>query len=393
LLTGCWYAGSSGLNFFIFVDRGDVMNFDFSDEQKELQTQARRFLSEQCPTSLVREILEGDAPYAGDLWTGMAEMGFQGAAIPEAYGGVGYGYLELCVIAEEIGRVVAPVPFSSSVYLAAEALLQAGTEAQKEAYLSKIASGESIGTLAFAEGIGRCTADNCGTTFEGGKVSGRKVPVADGDVADFAVVVTQEGLVLVDLNGEGVSREAVSTVDPTRSHASITFSNAAGELLGEGGCEALEVVLNRAAVLMAFEQVGGASVALEMAVGYAKERYAFGRPIGSFQGLKHKMADMYVKNELARSNAYYGAWALSVDAAELPLAAAGARVSASEAYLYASKENIQIHGGIGFTWEYDAQFYYRRAKLLSLALESSMVWKDKLVGALESEHAASAAVN
>ncbi|MFP6597954.1 MAG: acyl-CoA dehydrogenase family protein [Candidatus Hydrogenedentota bacterium] len=369
------------------------MNFDFSDEQKELQTQARRFLSEQCPTSLVREILEGDAPYAGNLWTGMAEMGFQGAAIPEEYGGVGYGYLELCVIAEEIGRSVAPVPYSSSVYLAAEALLQAGSEVQKEAYLPKIASGESIGTLALAEGIGRCTAENCQTTFEGGKVSGMKVPVADGDVADFAVVVTRGGLVLVDLNGEGVSREAVTTVDPTRSHATITFSNAAGEALGDGGCEALDTILNRAAILMAFEQVGGASVALEMSVGYSKERYAFGRAIGSFQGLKHKMADMYVKNELARSNAYYGAWALSADAPELPIAAAGARVAASDAYLYAAKENIQIHGGIGFTWEYDAQFYYRRAKLLSLALESPMVWKDKLVSALESQHAASAAVN
>jgi alkylation response protein AidB-like acyl-CoA dehydrogenase len=220
-----------------------------------------------------------------------------------------------------------------------------------------------------------------------------KVPVADGDVADFAVVVTRGGLVLVDLNGEGVSREAVTTVDPTRSHATITFSNAAGEALGDGGCEALDTILNRAAILMAFEQVGGASVALEMSVGYSKERYAFGRAIGSFQGLKHKMADMYVKNELARSNAYYGAWALSADAPELPIAAAGARVAASDAYLYAAKENIQIHGGIGFTWEYDAQFYYRRAKLLSLALESPMVWKDKLVSALESQHAESAAVN
>jgi acyl-CoA dehydrogenase len=369
------------------------MNFDFSDEQKELQTQTRRFLADQCPTSRVREILEGDAPYAADLWSGMAEMGLQGAAIPEEYGGVGFGYLELCVIAEEIGRAVAPVPFSSSIYLAAEALLHAGSDEQKAAYLPKIASGESIGTLAFAEGLGRCTADNCTTTFADGKVSGTKIPVPDGDVADFAIVVTQGGLVLVDLNGEGVSREAVVTVDPTRSHATITFTNAPGEILGEGGCDALDMILNRAAILMAFEQVGGASVSLQMSVAYSKERYAFGRPIGSFQGLKHKMADIYVKNELARSNAYYGAWALDTNAPELPLAAAGARVAASDAYLHAAKENIQIHGGIGFTWEYDAQFYYRRAKLLSLALESPMAWKDKLVTALENQHAATAAVN
>ena len=364
------------------------MNFDFSEEQKELQTQARRFLTEQCPPALVREILEGDAPYARDLWTGMAGMGFQGAAIPEAYGGVGYGYLELCVIAEEIGRCVAPVPFSSSVYLAAEALLVGGTDEQKEKYLPGLASGEKIGTLAFAEGIGRCTAETCSAVFDGGTVSGTKVPVPDGDIADFAIVVTRSGLVLVDLNGEGVTRAGVSTVDPTRSHASISFTNAPGELLSSDGWSVLERVLNRAAILMAFEQIGGATVALEMAVRYSKERYAFGRPIGSYQGLKHKMADMYVKNELARSNAYFGAWALSADAAELPIAAAGARVAASDAYLYSAKESIQIHGGIGFTWEYDAQFYYRRAKLLSLALESQMVWKDKLVRALESQHAA-----
>lgn len=369
------------------------MNFDFSEEQRELQTQTRRFLSDQCPTSRVRDVLEGDEPFARDIWSSMAEMGLQGAAIPEEYGGVGFGYLELCVIAEEIGRATAPVPFSSSIYLAAEAILQSGSDVQKETYLPKLASGESIGTLAFAEGMGRCTADNCTTTFEGGKVSGTKIPVPDGDCADFAIVVTQGGLVIVDLNGEGVSREVVNTVDPTRSHATITFANAPGELLGDGGCEALDVVLNRAAILMAFEQIGGASVSLEMAVQYSKERYAFGRAIGSYQGLKHKMADMYVKNELARSNAYFGAWALSVDADELPLAAAGARVAATDAYLYASKENIQIHGGIGFTWEYDAQFYYRRAKLLSLALESPMVWKDKLVSAMESKHVATAAVN
>ena len=364
------------------------MNFDFSDEQKELQTQARRFLTDRCPLSVVREILESDAPYAKDLWTDMAEMGFQGAAIPEEYGGVGYGYLELCVIAEEIGRCVAPVPFSSSVYLAAEALLQSGSDAQKETYLPKIASGECIGTLALAEGIGPCTADTCQTTFSDGKVSGTKVPVPDGDFADLAIVVTQGGLVIVDLNGDGVSREAVTTVDPTRSHGTITFTNAPGELLGDGNPDALATVMNRAAILTAFEQVGGASVALSMAVEYSKERYAFGRPIGSFQALKHKMADMYVKNELARSNAYYGAWALSANAPELPIAAATARVSATDAYLFAGKENIQIHGGIGFTWEFDAQFFYRRAKLLSLSLESQIVWKDKLICALEAEHAA-----
>ena len=240
------------------------MNFDFSDEQKELKEQANRFLGDQCKTTVPRRILEGDEPYAKDLWGGMAEMGWMAVALPEAYGGVGYGYLELCVIAEEIGRAVAPVPFSSSVYLAAEALLAGGSDAQKNDHLPKIAKGESIGTIAFAEGPRALTPANIETTFEGGKLSGTKVPVPDGDVADVAVVVAKSGgevvLVLVDLKGEGVSREVVETVDPTRSHARIVFDGAPGEPLGASsdGWATLQKVFDRAAVLFAFEQVGGA---------------------------------------------------------------------------------------------------------------------------------------
>jgi len=214
--------------------------------------------------------------------------------------------------------------------------------------------------------------------------------VPDGDIADFAIVVCGDTLALVDLTGEGVQRETVETIDPTRSHGNITFTNAPGDVLGDAGQgqALLARILDRAAVLIAFEQVGGADVCLGMSKSYALERYAFGRAIGSFQAMKHRMADMYVKTELARSNAYYGAWALSTNAAELPVAAAGARVSATEAYHYASKENIQIHGGIGFTWEYDAQFYYRRSKLLALTLGGPMEWKDKLIDQLEARASA-----
>ena len=388
------------------------MNFDFSDEQKELQGQARRYLKDRCDPTVPRRVLEGDEPYAQDLWQGLAEQGFTGAAIPEEYGGVGFGYLELCVIAEELGRAVAPVPFSSSIYLAAEALIVAGSEAQKTARLPKLASGESIGTLALAEGPRALAADNLETEFSDGKITGAKWPVPDGDVADFAIVVARNtprpsgtplkggpgdsgarrevGLYLVDLNGDGVTREGVDTIDPTRSHARIDFKGAAAEPLGAGAnWDTLQHVFDRAAVLIAFEQLGGADRCLNMARAYATERYAFGRPRGSFQALKHRMADMYVKNELARSNCYYGAWALSTDAEELPLAAATARVAATEAYNFAAKENIQLHGGMGFTWEADCHFYYRRAKLLSLALGSPRVWKDKLTTELISQREAS----
>jgi alkylation response protein AidB-like acyl-CoA dehydrogenase len=359
-----------------------AMNFDFSDDQKELKSQARRFLTDKCDAAVPRRILETDEPYAKNLWQGISELGFQATAIPEEYGGVGFGYLELCVIAEEMGRAVAPVPFSSSVYLAAEALILSGTDAQKAAYLPKIASGEIIGTLAMAEAFEGGVSS---TSFANGAVSGSKIAVPDGDVADFAVVVCGDTLALVDLTDNGVERTTVETVDPTRSHGNITFTNAPGEVLGETGQGGalLARILDRAAVLIAFEQVGGADTCLAMAKDYAVERYAFGRPIGSFQGLKHRMADMYVKNELARSNAYYGAWALSTDAPELSVAAAGARVSATEAYHFASKENIQIHGGIGFTWEYDAQFYYRRSKLLALTLGGPLEWKERLISQLE----------
>lgn len=363
------------------------MDFDFNDDQKELRSQASRFLADNCGMATPRRVLEGSEPYAQDLWQGLAEQGWMGTAIPEEYDGVGFGYLELCVLAEELGRVCAPVPFSSSIYLAAEAIIRGGTDAQKEAWLPKLATGEAIGTLALAEGAWTPTAANLSVTFDGKALNGKKVPVIDGDVAHVGIVAANGAngpvLALVDLNGKGISREGVDTVDPTRSQASITFDNAPAEALGESDWSTLELVLNRAAVLYAFEQLGGADAVLRMARSYSLERFAFGRPIGSFQALKHRMSEMYVKNELARSNCFYGAWALATEAGELPQAAAGARISATQAYHYGAKESIQIHGGIGFTWEADCQFFYRRSKLLGLIIGSELQWKDRLINALE----------
>ncbi|MDX1580422.1 MAG: acyl-CoA dehydrogenase family protein [Alphaproteobacteria bacterium] len=375
------------------------MNFEFSDDQKMLKDQARSFLSDKCGSKEVRRVLDGDEPYHPELWQAVAEMGWLGASIPEDYDGLGLGYLELCVIAEELGRAVAPIPFSSTVYLFAEAILAAGSEEQKKKYLPKIAAGEIIGTLAMSEKPGAVTPKSIGATLKGGKLSGTKLPVPDGDVADFAIVVAKTGsgnsendisLCVVDMKGSGVSTETVDTVDPTRSHAKVTFDGAEAEELGTTGegWAIVQRVFDRAAVLFAFEQMGGAQAALDMGRDYALERYAFGRQIGSFQAIKHKLADMYVATELARSNCYYGAWALSTDAAELPLAAATARVSATEAYHLSSKENIQVHGGMGFTWEFDCHLHYRRSKLLSLALGSLPRWKDRLVSCLEARNEA-----
>lgn len=374
------------------------MNLDFSDEQKQLREQVRRFLSEACPPEAVRKILDGPESYDKAVWKGLAEMGVLGAAIPEEYGGVGLTHLELCVVAEELGRVLAPVPMASSIYLAAEFLMMAGSEKQKETWLPKLAAGEAIGTFAFNEGQGRMSPAKIAAAVEGGKLSGTKCPVADGAVADFAVVAAKDEtgkvcLYLVELGGKGVKRTVLESIDPTREQASLTFDKAPAELIGKAGdgWNIASQVLDRAALLMAFEQLGGADRALEIARDYALERMAFGRPIGSFQAIKHILADMYVSATLARSNCYYGAWALTSGAAEFPVAAATARVSSTTAFQHCAKNNIQVHGGMGFTWAFDCHLYYRRSNALALALGSLSTWESHLIESMSAGNAASAA--
>ncbi|MDF1685467.1 MAG: acyl-CoA/acyl-ACP dehydrogenase [Parvibaculaceae bacterium] len=374
------------------------MNFDFSDDQKMLKEQVNKFLTDKCGMDVARRILDGDEPYAKEVWQGLVDMGLMGIAIPEEFGGLGLGALELCVVAEELGRVAAPVPFSTSVYIATEAMKLAGTDEQKKTWLPKLAAGEVIGTLAMSEGPQAAGPRSVEVSFSGGKLNGTKIPVPDGSAADFAIVLANTGgkgdkalsFVLVDLTAKGVTREDVKTIDPTRPHATISFDNVDAELMGEegNGWAYTQEVFDAAAVWMAFEQIGGTEASMWMARDYALERYAFGRLIGSYQAIKHKIADMYVKLELARSNAYFGAMMLNDKGAELPQAAAAARISATEAYRYAAQENVQVHGGIGYTWEADTQFFYRRSKLLALALGSSIEWKDKLVARLEARNAA-----
>jgi alkylation response protein AidB-like acyl-CoA dehydrogenase len=375
------------------------MNFDFSDEQKQLRDEARKFLAEKCPPKAVRTVLDGKEPCDRELWKGLADMGFLGVAIPEAYGGAGAGHLELCVIAEEMGRALAPVPFSSTVYLAAEALLLAGSDAQKQKWLPLIASGEAIGTLALLEGKGNPSPQAVKLSASGGSLNGVKKPVPDGSIADFAIVAARTGssgretdvsLFLVDMKAEGVEAKPLTNVDPSRGQAELTFRNCKAEPLGRAneGWSIVSQVLDRAAVLMAFEQVGGADRALEMGRDYALDRIAFGRPIGSFQAVKHMLADMYVSATLARSNCYYGAWALSTNASELPEAAAAARISATQAFQHCAKNNIQVHGGMGFTWEFDCHMYYRRANATALALGSLSYWEDALIDRMRKRNAA-----
>ena len=366
------------------------MNFEFSDEQQMLRDQARSYLTQRCPTTLVRRVLNNRETHDADLHNGIAEMGWTATTIPEEYGGLGMSHLELVVIAEELGRACAPVPFSSTMYLAAEAIMAHGSEAQKQAWLPKFADGSAIGCFAMGEAGGRMTADQLTTTISDGVINGTKLPVADGGIAHVAIVVCKADsgdgatLALVDLSQDAVERDKVQTIDFSRGHASLGFNGACAEVLGEEGAgwSAVEALMNRAAVMFAWEQLGIADTALDQAREYALGRFAFGRSIASYQAIKHKLAKMYVKNTLARSNAYYGAWALNADSKDLGVAAATARVSAIQASLFAAEENIQTHGGMGFTWEFDCQFYYRRAKLLSLAIGSENQWQGRLVDGL-----------
>jgi alkylation response protein AidB-like acyl-CoA dehydrogenase len=365
------------------------MNLEFSDDQKFVQKAARDYLTENSKLEVCRKVLESGQPYAADLWKGVAELGWLGTAIPEQYGGAGLGYLELVLIAQEIGRSLAPIPFSSSVYLCAEAILAAGSEEQKKKYLPKLASGECIGTFALAEGAGDFNPNDTTVTFDGAKLSGVKFPVPDGGAANLAVVVVKEGagvsLALVNLDGAGVTRTNLAAFDPSRPQAKLEFKNAAGERLGAAGQggKVATAVLDRAAVLIGYEQVGGAERALELTRNYTMSRFAFGRAIGSFQALKHRMADVFCKIQIAGSNGYYAAWALSNGNEELPVAAATLRVAACDAFTLASEELIQMHGGVGYTWEYDCHLFYRRARALASAIGTPSEWRDALVSRVD----------
>ncbi|MFT4677193.1 MAG: acyl-CoA dehydrogenase [Patiriisocius sp.] len=364
------------------------MNFDFSNDEKMVRDEAARFLRDNCDRAALRSVLEGEAPYAKSVWQGLCEMGLPGTAIPEAYGGAGAGHLTLCLVAEQLGKHLAPVPFSSSIYLGAEALMAFGTEAQKQQWLPKLASGDAIATLADVETAQPLTPGSISVAVQSGKLIGKKLIVPDGEIADIAIVLARSGpesmgLYLVNLKDDSVTTKNVASVDPTRNTATVMFDQTPMSAMTAGdGWQQLQHIYNRAAVMMAFEQLGGATAALDMAIAYAKERFAFGRPIGSFQALKHMMADMYVALKLAESNCYYAAWALSTDSADLPLAAATARVSATQAFQLCARDNIQVHGGMGFTWEFDCHLYYRRSNYLTLALGGLSVWEDKLVSAL-----------
>jgi alkylation response protein AidB-like acyl-CoA dehydrogenase len=363
------------------------LDLAFSQEQEEMRHQIRRALSDHCSYEGLRRLINADDPYDRALWRKAGELGWLGVAIPEEYGGLGLGAEELCIVAEELGRVLAPIPFASSICLAAEAIRLHGSPAQKAQYLPGLASGAMIGALAVAEGPS-WDIDKPAASVRDGALTGRKLPVADGAIADLIVVTAQDAsgalqLLVVETDQPGVERKRVRVIDELRHHSVVEFRAARATPLStpNGARAALDRIYDGGAVFTAFEQLGGADVCLEMARAYSLERKTFGRVIGSYQALKHRMADMYANNELARSNAYAGAWGLAQEKPELPMLAGLARVSASEALLFAASENLQIHGGIGYTFEGNCHFYYRRARLLDVCLGATAAWSDRVVDA------------
>ncbi len=355
------------------------MSFAFSEDQEELRAGIRRFLEQKSPESEVRRLMETAEGYDPGVWSQMSDqLGLQGLAIPEELGGQGFGFVELGIVLEEMGRALLCAPFFSSVVLAANLLLVSGDAEAQARHLPGIASGETIATVGLTEDAGRW--DEAGIALRatrsgaGHALTGHKTYVLDGLVADLLLVpaTTEAGtsIFAVQADAAGLTRTPLSTMDLTRKQARIELDGVAGELVGTdgGGWPILSKTLDLAAVGLANEQVGGAQRVLEMSVQYAKDRIQFGRPIGSFQAIKHKCADLLVEVESAKSAAYYGSWCAQEDSGELPVVASLAKAYCSDAYFHAAGESIQIHGGIGFTWEHPAHLYFKRAKTTELLL-------------------------
>jgi alkylation response protein AidB-like acyl-CoA dehydrogenase len=340
-----------------------------TDEREELVRTVRGFALEQAPLAATRDVLERGEPYDADVWRLMGEqLGLPGIAVPEEHGGAGLGYGELGAVFEELGRLLVPSPLYATAALALPALLCSEDADAIDEHVPALAAGETTATLAWVEPGGSWEGSTATTADAGGSLTGEKAYVLDGGTAQLLLVLAGStdgpSLYAVDAGADGVEVTDVPTFDQTRRLGRVRFEGAPGRLVGEAGRggEIVSAALDRAAVLLASEQVGGAQACLDMAVEYAKQREQFGRPIGSFQAIKHKCAEVLVDVEGARSAAYYGCWAASDNPSELPLVACVAKATASEAFFRAAAENVHIHGGIGVTWEHDAHLYLKRAK-------------------------------
>ena len=371
------------------------MQFSFTEEQEEFRAILRRFLEDKSPTTEVRRLMETDEGYDPEVWRQLCEdLGLTAVHIPEDYGGQGFGFVELGIVVEEMGRALLCAPYFATTVMAATAILNAGSEDQKRALLPDIAAGKTIATLAFAEDSGRWDAGGVtltATPADGGfRLSGHKSYVLDGHTADQVVVLARtpetsgtEGLSFFTVAGDaaGLDRRLLQTTDPTRKQARLTFDNVDAVLLGEPGTGAAPFAktLDQVVACLANEMVGGAAKLRELALEYSLLRVQFGRAIGSFQSIKHKSADLLLEVEMAKSAAYYAAAAAAEDSAELPAVAPLAKAAAADAYMQAAIDTTQIHGGIGFTWDNDTHLWFKRAKSSEVFLGDPSYHRERMM--------------
>jgi alkylation response protein AidB-like acyl-CoA dehydrogenase len=365
------------------------MDFALNDEQVTLQEVLRDFFEKKSPESAVREQMDDPTGYDEVLWRQMADqLGLQSLAIPEVYGGSGFSFVELGIALEEMGRALVVSPFFASCVMATQLLLACGDDGANNDYLPGLASGELIGTAAIAEDSGSWLPADVRTvatkTTDGWTISGLKSFVLDGVIANVLLVAARAdgevGVFAVDATASGVHRAALETMDQTRKLARIEFDGAPARLIGflDRGASAIETMLDNAMIALSAESLGGTGKVLDMAVEYAKVREQFGRPIGSFQAIKHKCASMLVELESSRSAVYYALWAVSARDADVPKLASLTKAFCTDTYLFAAGENVQIHGGIGFTWEHPAHLYLKRAKNAQLFMGSSDYHRQRL---------------
>ena len=369
------------------------MKLAFSAEQQELRDSVSRFLADRMPLQRVRELMESGDGSDENVWSyAGSQLGLQGIAIPEEYGGGGFSFVEQAIVLEQLGAALYPGPYLASAVLAATALLASSDEAAKRDLLPGIATGSTVATLAFTEDNGSWEPDAIRLAAtrddQGWRLDGHKNFVLGGHCADLILALARTGdglsLFAVDAraadSADGLTRKQLQTLDQTRTLGRLEFSALPARLIGapgEGG-QILDRTLDVAAIALAAEQLGGAQRALDMAVAYAKIRHQFGRPIGSFQAIKHRCADLLLEVESLRSAVSYAAAALAEDSAEVPVLAALVKALASDTYFHVAAENIQIHGGIGFTWEHDAHLYFKRAKSSELFLGDASYHRERL---------------
>jgi alkylation response protein AidB-like acyl-CoA dehydrogenase len=352
------------------------MQFGLSESQQILKDTARKFFANECPMAQVRKLMETDTAYDAAFWQKLAEQGFTGIIYPEEHGGMGLGVVELILLMEEAGYALLPGPLFSTL-IAGAVLHACGSEAQQQKHLAKICNGQARATVAFLEATASWNPDDLKISVASGKLTGSKLFVTDAAVADFFLVVTAGGVFLAESTAPGMKIAPMKGMDLTRKIYSVEFNNTPAEKLG-GNSANQGHALDIATAALAAEMTGGMQRVLETAVAYAKTRKQFGKPIGIFQAVQHMCADMYLETESARSAAYYSAWALQENAPDAATAVSIAKMYASEAARTVGNRGIQVHGGMGFTWENDIHLYYRRAKASETMLGDASFHRERI---------------